>query len=313
MQCLPLPNEIKILQQFSRRRKRLCANTGSALHQIRDLNLRNQTLQRSAEQFFAERAPKFIPAHRRISQRNRQNPGYANVSTMSRKSKVCMPVPFARKRQHRIWPGFNPAVNEPREVNPQKRKLGIRNRINQVANQPLALPLQLVILASKRNNARPIAISAILPTRSHCRPPQLITKSDRSLQPSSRFSSRSNFAAPEPPPSSALLPHAPRFHLPSPGVAALKSTMPSCGTRMAAIPAACGSYSRICSGPRSSSPATPFAVPRSSRACRRGISSRSVATTSLPQISCATPCCSQNSTMRRIPCTASFAFCDPGL
>ncbi len=34
-------------------------------------------------------------------------------------------------------------------------------------------------------------------------------------------------------------------------VAALKSTIPSSGTRIAAMPAACGSYSRICSGPRS--------------------------------------------------------------
>ena len=61
-----------------------------------------------------------------------------------------------------------------------------------------------------------------------------------------------------------------------------KSMTPVVGAQRARIPAACGSISRIRSGPISSIPSTPLASARSRISIKRGSSDASSATTSLP-------------------------------
>ena len=91
-----------------------------------------------------------------------------------------------------------------------------------------------------------------------------------------------------------------------------KSTMPVLGLHSARMPMACGSSSRIRSGPTTSSPGTPFSMARSRSASNRGSSDSSSATTSLPVRSTAMPCSSQNASSSRLPSRHRRAFSEPG-
>jgi hypothetical protein len=78
------------------------------------------------------------------------------------------------------------------------------------------------------------------------------------------------------------------------------------------MPAACGSSSSSRSRPISSSPGTPFAVPRRWSSSRRGNSSGEVATTTFPHRLHGMPRSSQYASSAAAPATQSRAFSDPG-
>jgi hypothetical protein len=87
--------------------------------------------------------------------------------------------------------------------------------------------------------------------------------------------------------------------------------MPVVSTRSAATQATCGSNSRASSGEMSRT-GTPLARPRSSSRSRAGTWAWVVATTSLPQMSTATPCSWAKSRIDSAPRTPSVALRLPG-
>ena len=87
--------------------------------------------------------------------------------------------------------------------------------------------------------------------------------------------------------------------------------MPVDSTRSAPTHATSGSYACASAGEISFA-GTPFASARSARACRRGNSASSVATTSFPHTSTGTPFARAKSTMDRLPATDMRALNEPG-
>src|SRR6266481_7445969 len=65
---------------------------------------------------------------------------------------VALAVTFAREGEHRIGASLDAAVNQARKMDAEKRKLRIRDGVNQIAHQELPLRLDLVILAPKGND-----------------------------------------------------------------------------------------------------------------------------------------------------------------
>src|SRR5271166_1093981 len=62
-------------------------------------------------------------------------------------------IAFAGKSQDGVGAGLDPTADEPREMHPEERKLGIGHWINQVAHQVLALSPDFVVLATEGNYA----------------------------------------------------------------------------------------------------------------------------------------------------------------
>ena len=89
--------------------------------------------------------------------------------------------------------------------------------------------------------------------------------------------------------------------------------MPVTGTRSPRTALQWGSWILTSSADSSFSPCTPLSMPRWWIDSSRGISSASVATTTLPQRSCAIPLMAQNSYISRWPSVHRRALNDPGL
>jgi len=53
----------------------------------------------------------------------------------------------------RRWPGFDAAMDQPREMHAEEGKPRVGHRVDQVAHQVLALRAQLVILAAEGHDA----------------------------------------------------------------------------------------------------------------------------------------------------------------
>ena len=65
---------------------------------------------------------------------------------------IRLAVAFTLKGQHGIGPGLHSPFHHSGEVDTQKRKVGVRYRINQVVDQVLFVRLEFVVLAPERNN-----------------------------------------------------------------------------------------------------------------------------------------------------------------
>src|SRR4029453_7074312 len=63
-------------------------------------------------------------------------------------------VSFPSQRKHCIWPSFDSATDQPREMNAQKWKPRIRPRIDQIPNQVLTLLSDLIVRAPKGHDPR---------------------------------------------------------------------------------------------------------------------------------------------------------------
>ena len=63
-------------------------------------------------------------------------------------------VTLPLKTENGVRPGVYTAIDHSREMNSEKRKLGIGHRIDQIPDQIAALRFQFVILTSKWHNAR---------------------------------------------------------------------------------------------------------------------------------------------------------------
>ena len=93
---------------------------------------------------------------------------------------------------------------------------------------------------------------------------------------------------------------------------ATKSMIAVRGDHSAPTPAACGSISRMRSGPTSSRPSTSLASPRSSSVRIRGSSSSPSATTSLPTCSTGMSCRTAYASIAVLPARHRRALNDPG-
>src|ERR1035441_2195572 len=145
---------MKILHQFSVQQHRLGADARAAGLQILRANFRHEFLQRARELRFGKGAANFITAHAWILDEK-----FPQAGVKKRFGEIAQVygsplVAFARKGEHGIRSGLNAAVDQPREMDAKKRKLGVEHGINQMADQKLPLLFDLKILTAKRDDFR---------------------------------------------------------------------------------------------------------------------------------------------------------------
>ena len=143
---------MKIINKIPLGQHRLRAHARAAGFNIVGADFRHQLLQRARELRLRKRAPDFIAAHARIfcekSPKPRKEKRVRQITRIDGRPLVA----FTRKRQHRVWPRFDAAVDQPREMHAEKWKLRVRHRINQMPHQKLPLLFDLIILAAKGND-----------------------------------------------------------------------------------------------------------------------------------------------------------------
>ena len=150
---IDLVDEVEILHQFALRGDGLGADAGTARIEIRCADLRDQALQRFGEEALAERAFDFLPAHACVTRQKVPQSRIGNSVEEVAWIDIRLAVTFAREGEHSVRTCFDTAVNQTREVHAEEGKLRIGHGVDQVANERLAVRLDLVILAAKWNNA----------------------------------------------------------------------------------------------------------------------------------------------------------------
>src|SRR5437762_6725255 len=76
------------------------------------------------------------------------------------KIEISLPVPFALQGKHRIRTRLDTAGDPAREVNSQKWKARIGDRVNQVPHELPPVGHDFVILTTKRHDLQPLRISS---------------------------------------------------------------------------------------------------------------------------------------------------------
>jgi hypothetical protein len=117
--------------------------------QIGSLDLGDQTLQASDEGFFAEGTPEFIqsllPMSGSHAKETRIGQAFEQVSQVD----FGFGVAFTGESENCIWSAFDATLNHPREVDPEKRKSGVGDRIDQTAAEVFRLWLQLIVFPAE--------------------------------------------------------------------------------------------------------------------------------------------------------------------
>lgn len=67
-------------------------------------------------------------------------------------AQITFPVPLAREREHRIGTGMDRPIDHPGEMNPQERKIGVRDGVDQRLNEVTFFGDELEILTAERDD-----------------------------------------------------------------------------------------------------------------------------------------------------------------
>src|SRR5579859_7709757 len=96
---------------------------------------------------FSQSFTPMLPGHAPESRKCRGGSQVADVD-------VGVPVSLASESKDRVWPRVHFPADAPREVDAEKRKARIRDRINQRTHQRGALGNQIIVFAAKWNDHR---------------------------------------------------------------------------------------------------------------------------------------------------------------
>lgn len=153
-----LPDKIEILHQFTGRRKSLRPDASPSLDQIIDLEIRDQALERTAKECFAQRSPKLVPAHPWVTKEEPPETRVGESLDHIAQYNVTFTVSFPRQCQHRIRSSLDPPMNHPSKVHSQEWKTWVGHWIDQVSDQMLAVLSKLEVFPPKRHDLGCIAI-----------------------------------------------------------------------------------------------------------------------------------------------------------
>src|SRR5271165_2556227 len=161
MQGALLPYEIEILHEITVGRQSLGTHACATGSKILLADCRHQPLQRLAEQFSAERALQFVPAHGRVAHEELPEALVCEGFDRVAQREISLAISFTRKREYCIGSGLDAAMNEAREVYAEERELRIGHRVNEIVDEMLAFRLELVVLPAKGNDL------CLIPRTSH--------------------------------------------------------------------------------------------------------------------------------------------------